>query len=283
MRFSINALTGLVAGLCFISTPHAFAGIEPASACIQAVDGTAAYYQKDGNLHWERLRPQMELAAGATIKTGDDCSVDLVLRSSGTVLRLRPNSILRFETLTHQPAAEKEITESSLNLVAGSIVGSQRKLAVPSRFQVKAGGNVVTIVGTEYLVRADGAVTCLSGEISVNYNLPGNGGSVKVVVAAGYSFNPITGQVVPTTSAYLQNIIADINTVKQNAQVFKAGGATIVVKPEKPVSPVRGEPGGNGGGNEGGNQGGNGGNQGGDGGGQGGNHGNQGSGGGKER
>jgi 1-acyl-sn-glycerol-3-phosphate acyltransferase len=38
----------------------------------------------------------------------------------------------------------------------------------------------------------------------------------------------------------LQNIIADIDTVRQNAQVFKAGGATIVVKPEGVISPTRG-------------------------------------------
>src|SRR5262249_36636847 len=94
------------------------------------------------------------------------------------------------------------------------------------------------IVGTEYLVRADGAVTVLSGEVSLNFNLPGNGGSVKVEVAAGFSFNPATGKVVPTTAGFLLNIIAHVNTVRNNAMVFKAGGATLVVKPENHVSPV---------------------------------------------
>jgi len=36
----------------------------------------------------------------------------------------------------------------------------------------------------------------------------------------------------------LQNIIADVNTVRQNAEVYKAGGATIVVKPEDGLSPT---------------------------------------------
>ena len=58
-----------------------------------------------------------------------------------------------------------------------------------------------------------------------------------------------TGTVVPTDPKYLQNIIADVNTVKQNAQVFKAGEATIVVKPEPFVSPVKGSKGNNGVGN----------------------------------
>jgi hypothetical protein len=74
----------------------------------------------------------------------------------------------------------------------------------------------------------------------VTYNLPGNGGSVKVTVGAGFSFDPKTGQVVATTSAYLHNLVADINSVRQNAQTFKTGGATLVVKAEGVISPTKG-------------------------------------------
>jgi hypothetical protein len=162
------------------------------------------------------------------------------MQYNGTVLRLTPNSELRLEKLNRQDAGEETITETSLNLLTGSLVGSQRKLATPSTFEIKIPGGSATIKGTEYLVRADGAVTCISGSVKVIYNLPHNGGSVQVIVPAGYSFNPATGQVVKTTGQYLQNIIADINTVRVNAQVFKAGGATVVVKPEEPVTPTKG-------------------------------------------
>ena len=97
-------------------------------------------------------------------------------------------------------------------------------------------------------MRADGAVTVISGAVSLNFNLPHNGGSVKATVNAGFSFDPATGQVVPTTPAYLQNIVAHIITTKHNAEVFKVGGATLIVKPEKEVSPSQGDQGG--GGNE---------------------------------
>jgi hypothetical protein len=87
-------------------------------------------------------------------------------------------------------------------------------------------------------VRADGAVSVVSGAVTVNYNKPGAGGSVQVTVQAGQSFDPTTGTVVTTTPAYLQNIIAHINTTANNAETFKVTGkATLVVKPEKPVSP----------------------------------------------
>ena len=46
---------------------------------------------------------------------------------------------------------------------------------------------VIRVKGTEYVVRADGSVTVVSGSIDVRFNLPGNGGSVFVTVPAGYS------------------------------------------------------------------------------------------------
>jgi hypothetical protein len=119
-------------------------------------------------------------------------------------------------------------------------MGSQRKLAVPSRFEIVTPRSMATIVGTEYVVNADGAVTVLEGAVTVNYNLPGNQGSIKVTIPQGSTFDPVSGTVVPTDPIYLQNIIADVNTVRQNAQTFKAGHATIVIKPEKFVSPTKG-------------------------------------------
>jgi len=203
---------------------------------IKSVNGSASF---STGAEFKPLQTGAELGPGTTIKTGPDGAVDLVLQYNGTVLRLVHDSELAFDKLEKQTAGEQVITETSVHLIAGSVIGSQRKLAKPSTFQIAMGGGVATIVGTEYLVRADGAVTVLSGSVKVIYNLPHNGGSVQVDVPAGYSFDPKTGKVVPTTPAYLQNIIADVDTVRENARVFKTGGATVVVKPEGPVSPFR--------------------------------------------
>ena len=99
---------------------------------------------------------------------------------------------------------------------------------VTSMLLATALSNATTSFGTEYVVRADGAVTVLSGSVSVIYILPGNPVSVNVGVSAGYSFDPASRDVVPTTPAYLQDIIADIVTERQNAEVFKVGGPTLV-------------------------------------------------------
>ena len=215
-----------------------FGEVRSTQVLVKAVQGEVTFSTSDTK--WTPVQAQTSVERGTTIKTGDNATADLILQASGTVLRLTPNTTLRLARLDKEAAGEDVITETGLQLLAGSVVGSQRKLVAPSRFEFTLPGGVVTIVGTEYLVRADGAVTVLSGQVTVNFNLPGNGGDVRVTVPAGYSFNPATGQVVPTTAAFLQNIIADVDTVRNNAQVFKAGGATVVVKPEAVVSPTKG-------------------------------------------
>lgn len=232
-RAGISLLTLFVA----VAVSPAKAEIQSGQVIIQAVTGTVTCAGEDGV--WKAVTANTVLTRGMTIKTDGNATADLLFGYNGTVLRMTPSTALELAKLNRQAAGEDIVTETSLNLLAGSIVGSQRKLAAPSRFDVNLPGGVVTIRGTEYLVRADGAVTTLSGSVQVTYNLPQNGGSVKVTVPAGFSFNPATGQVVPTTPDYLVNIIADVDTVRNNARVFKAGGATVVVKPDGTISPSR--------------------------------------------
>jgi hypothetical protein len=202
---------------------------------VQSVQGLATC--STNRVTWVPLRPGAVLGAGAILKTEADSTADLILKYSGSVLRMMPDTEIEVAKLDVTEAGEEIITETSLQLKSGSVIGSQRKLAKPSMFTINLPGGVVTIQGTEYVVRADGAVSCLSGAVSVIYNLPRNRGSVKVVVPAGYSFDPATGDVVPTTPAYLENLIAHIKTVAHNAKVFKFPKGTVIVKPIRKVSP----------------------------------------------
>ena len=235
VRSSMGSLAlFLVISLGMGPTSKSNAAAQLAEVVIGDVVGNVSY-STDGT--WRPLKKDMKLSHGAIIKTGANSTVDLLLHSSFSALRLTPNSSLRLDKLHREAGYDKELTETTLTLLAGSVAGTQRKLAAPSRFQINVAGEVVTIVGTEYYVRSDGAVTVISGMVSINYNLPNGSGSVKVTVSAGFTFDPTTGQVVPTTPEYLQNIIAHITTTKQNAETFKAGGATLVVKPERYISP----------------------------------------------
>jgi hypothetical protein len=227
--------SGALATFCCYS---ALAEVESAQVLVKSIQGHVTF--STNQTTWLPLEAAQALGKGTLVKTGPDSTADLLMKHSGTVMRMIPDTVLELVQLDKAVAGEEIITETKLVLKSGGIIGSQRKLAKPSDFNISFPAGTVAIKGTEYLVRADGAVTVLSGEVSVNYNLPGNGGSVKVTVPAGSSFNPATGQVVPTTPEYLANIQADVNTVRENAQVFKADRATVVVKPEQTLSPTRG-------------------------------------------
>ena len=214
------------------------AGPETTGIIFKTISGNVEFASQSGS--WHPLRLDSKLGGGSVIRTHENSTVDFYLDESKTTLRLTPNSKLAIKTLKVWQAGDQAVTDTELKLLEGGIVGAQKKLMKPSHFQISTPNGVASIVGTEYLVRADGAVTVLSGSVSVIYNLPGNKGSVQVSVAAGQSFNPATGTVVPTTPAYLTSIIADVNTVKNNAEVYKAGGATVVVKADQFVSPTKG-------------------------------------------
>jgi hypothetical protein len=232
-------IAGVMVGARWFATRALAAEPLAAQINIKSVNGHATVCS-DGST-FKPLHSGEVAGPGSILKTDAGATVDLVLQESGTVLRMLPDTTLEFAKLNKQRAGEQTVSDTSLKLLKGSVIGSQRKLAIPSHFDIAMAQGVATIVGTEYVVNASGAVTVLDGAVSVNYNLPGAIGSVKVDVPAGSTFDPATGTVVPTDPKYLQNIIADVNTVKQNAQVFKTGGATIVVMPEKFVSPTHGQ------------------------------------------
>lgn len=212
-------------------------GVQSGEVQVRSVTGKADY-STDG-LTWTALKSGAQLSSGTIVRTESKSTVDMVLKYNGSVWRLSPDSRLKLEKLATRTAGEETITETRLNLEAGTLVGSQRKLAKPSVLEIAMQNGMAVIRGTEYVINADGAVSVLDGVVSVNYNLPGAGGSVKVTILAGFTFDPALGLVVPTTAQYLQNIIADVNTVKKNAEVFKVGGATIVVKADtSTVSPT---------------------------------------------
>src|SRR5215470_15030367 len=147
-------LVALSGAILLAASLFANAEVQSGQVFIQAVKGDATY--SDGGA-WLPLKDRSVLSRGTTIRTGHDATVDFMLQYNGSALRLTPDSSLRFEKLDKENAGEAYITETSLNLISGSIVGSQRKLANPSKFEISLPGGVATIKGTEYKIRADGA------------------------------------------------------------------------------------------------------------------------------
>jgi hypothetical protein len=230
----------LCAWLFAASLMPAQAQYQPASASVRAVHGSASC-STNGN--WQSLKENATVAAGATVKTAPDATLDLFLPDSRTVLRLMPGSVLRFDRLDNMPAGEAGFTITKLSLLSGTLIGSQHKLVSPSEFEVGLpnGVGVAKIVGTVYSVQADGTVACLKGTVSVAYNPPGKGPSVNVSVPAGFSSDPVTCKTAATSAAYLQNIASDLQAVHDNDEAFNAGQTTDVVQDSSrdKISPIR--------------------------------------------
>src|SRR5678810_1029698 len=80
------------------------AEVQPGQVLVQAVHGAATYSVSGGQTL--PVKENLILTRGATIKTPADSTVDLILQYNGTVLRLMPQSTLRFDKLTKESAAE---------------------------------------------------------------------------------------------------------------------------------------------------------------------------------
>ncbi len=185
--------------LIMVSLSAPSSEVQSGELSVKSVQGIATCSMDHSS--WAPLKPGMVLGKGAELKTGPDATADLEFDSSGTVLRLRPDSLLELARMDEVVAGENVITDTRLNLKAGSIIGSQRKLAKPSTFTILTPNGSATIRGTEYLVTSAGAVTCFRGEVAVNSSHQGS--LVSAEVPAGFSFNPATGQVAATASANL--------------------------------------------------------------------------------
>ncbi|HKW27915.1 MAG TPA: FecR domain-containing protein, partial [Verrucomicrobiae bacterium] len=208
---------GMLAMMC-ASAPAS--ELQSGGLSIKSVQGMATYSMDQSS--WAALKPGMVLREGAELKTGPDATADLEFQYSGTVLRLRPDSVLELTRLDEVVAEENVIIDTRLNLKAGSLIGSQRKLAKPSTFTITTPDDSATIRGTEYLVTSAGAVTCFRGEVAINASREGS--VVSAEVPAGFSFNPATGQVAATTSASLVSSSHDIQIMRENADKLGMGG-----------------------------------------------------------
>ena len=209
-----------VSTLFFTAAQSSNAQLQPVGAPVRVVQGSATICI-DGI--WQPLKENTTVTAGAVIKTSASTALDLFLPYSRTVLRLMPDSVLQFDRLDEMPAADEGfVTMTRLNLQSGTLIGSQHKLASPSEFEIRLPNAVARIVGTEYVLRADGAVACLKGNVSVSYNSQSKAPSA-VSVSAGFLSNPATGKAGALNTAYLQNIASDMQAVRNNAQVCDSG------------------------------------------------------------
>ena len=193
-------------------------------------------------VNWLALAPGVVLKQGAILRTEGNSTADVIIKSSGTALRLNPSTLLEVTRLEKEVAGEEVVTRTALELRTGALIGSQRKLENPSTFEIQTRAGTVTIRGTKYLVQADGTVRCFTGSIRMDDNSVGSAESV-IAVPAGFSFDPATKRISAMEPGIMATLITDVKTVNQNAQSFKTGSELAVMRlgeDKKKISPTKG-------------------------------------------
>jgi FecR protein len=207
---------------------HASNAIRPAAVTVVNVEGQARY-SVDGHV-WHPLVAGKILREGAVIETAAGSSCDLVL--SGTpvpfaenssspisassiatapdpqirgyvaakpmaeqnVIRMSEDSMLAIDKLTVVDTGADTVSDTELDLRAGNIFTSVKKMSASSQYIIKLPNGVAGIRGSSGSISADGSARWLHGIIVISF-LGSNGQPHVVVVHGGFEYNPKTGQI----------------------------------------------------------------------------------------
>jgi hypothetical protein len=206
------------------------------------VTGLASYSLGDGN--WHPLQSGKRLPVGSVIRTGDNGVVDIILgkdvvlpqavshpdrigfapdakvrgminyKPSGeqNVVRLTPNTTLAIDKLNIIDTGADEVSDTELNLKAGSIYASVKKLTGASQYLIKIPNGIAGVRGTLLFISADGRVAVYesdNGGAVLSVVMPD--GSTKTFLVSPGNMLDGSGNASPIPSD-LQNSLSDIFT-----------------------------------------------------------------------
>lgn len=183
-------------------------------AKVVRIKGDARYANSDQV--WKPLQVGDTLYAGSIIQTAPKSRVDLVLGEKnavasehkwGEVIKYQPeveqdfvrvweSSVLVVEKLLIAETGADKVRETGLDLRAGKIFGTVKKLTGASRYEVKIPNGVAGIRGTVYMMSAEGVLNVFRGAVMIAYT-DGTGATVTQTVVGGQSFDTRTGQFTP--------------------------------------------------------------------------------------
>jgi hypothetical protein len=205
----LNSLVACGVALAMVSTLAAQSGDQSAAKVIR-LKGAVRY--STGNNVWQPLKLGDVVRPGTAIQTASDSRVDLVLGDASApvarpipadmmsyqpmaeqnILRIWENTLMGVDKLTEMGTGMDMVTETQLDLKAGHITGSVKKMSAASKYEVKLPNGVAGIKGTIFECYAEGVIKVREGSIVVAY--PGaNGAIVTQVVMSMQMFDIRTG------------------------------------------------------------------------------------------
>jgi hypothetical protein len=207
-------------------------------AQVRAVNGSAKY--STGGGAWMALTPGTVLQSGAVVSTSAESHVDLYLGINGPVVRVAEDTTVGIDKLTYTDTGADAVIETQLNLTKGTLIGSVRKLAAASRYEIKTPSGVAGIRGTDYVVTHTLMLYILKGLGHVAYILA-DGNILAESVSTGEVFVPPGTKRKLTKEEFdrFARIIAQLLT--PGDQLPGAPDPTVFTEPntgERPVTPV---------------------------------------------
>jgi len=186
-----------------------------AGAKVVRIKGDARF--ASANNVWQPLKVGDVLNSGAIIQTAKDSRVDLVLGDRNATapgaanwgdvtsyspevdqdfVRVWENSVMAIDKLMVADTGADQIKETQLDLRAGRIFGTVKKLSAASKYEVKIPNGVAGIRGTIYDISADGVLCVMKGSVVIAYG-NGSGGVQTQMVVGGQAYDIRTGQFTP--------------------------------------------------------------------------------------
>ena len=223
--------------LALLATATVSTAAQSGSATVIRVQGIASYSL--GNNEWHPLVPGKYLPPGASIKTGYNGTVDIILgkaielpqakwaperisqapdsavrgmvtykpSAEQNMIRLVPKTVLAIDKLTITDTGADTVNDTELDLKEGKIFASVKKLSGASQYLVKIPNGVAGVRGTWFSLGADGAVAVFesqNGGLILAIFL--NGSSQTILVEQGQFFNISNGSLNPIPGALSQEL-----------------------------------------------------------------------------
>jgi hypothetical protein len=143
-------------------------------------------------------------------------------KADQNVVRLFENTVLGVDKVTNMNTGADVVTETQLDLKAGHILGTVKKMSANSKYEIKLPKGVAGIRGTWYDLTADGLLKVMDGSV-VLATVKDDGTVVTQVVNSNQQFNSQTGQLTPLAAG-------DMNFIETTA-----GGMRVVVSGMPPT------------------------------------------------
>ena len=211
-KMLVNWLVACAVAFAMVTNASAQSSKERSGKVVK-IKGSARY--STGNNIWQPLAVGTVLKAGALVQTARDSFVDIVLSDSEVVpqpptasgvgagnkrpaapqdlVRLTEDSVLAIDKLTVVNTGAEKVTETQLDLRSGRILGSVKKMAAASRFEVKVPNGVAGIRGTLFAISAEGVVSVAIGQVVISWTKADSSTGTQVV-SEGWQFDVRTGE-----------------------------------------------------------------------------------------